>query len=502
MSAIPRSARFAAILLLALGLRVWSLHDQSLTMDEISELRIAHGSAGSIVQSKDGFPPLYHLLLSGWMRTFDSESSARWLAVFFGVLSIAAVERLGSRVGRPAVGLWSGALLAISPFHIWYSQEGRSYGLFFLLATLALWTFLRALETDRRRDWALYALTAVAGLYTHYFFALLLAVAAFILALERRGWGEWRSPLAAHVAIAVLALPLIPLLEADFSYQAGYPERGAFGAPAFAYTYVSLLTGYSLGPSLRELHVLAPGTALRSLLPWLIPLGAAAAVLLFYGYRELGRRNTVRRLLLLALLPVLAVGLLSELGGVGYNVRYVLWVGLPFVVWLGAGAARGWRQAAGRVGLLTLLILFGVALYQRHQIDRYKNEDTRAVAAYLQSKENRFPVLVISSYMAAPLSHYLEPGWPVYGLSKIESARELDEVLASIDRLAPHPGPYWLVYTRAFHGDPKGRLLDLLTERDGLRLVARFAGIDLYRSRDRDGSTAGGARVPPGTRDR
>ena len=82
------------ILLIAVGLRAWGLQGQSLTMDEITEIEIAKGSVGEIIFAKDGFPPLYHVFLWGWLKVFQHDESARWLSVLFGSLAVLIIWSL------------------------------------------------------------------------------------------------------------------------------------------------------------------------------------------------------------------------------------------------------------------------------------------------------------------------------------------------------------------------------------------------------------------------
>jgi hypothetical protein len=42
-------------------------------------------------------------------------------------------------------------------------------------------------------------------------------------------------------------------------------------------------------------------------------------------------------------------------------------------------------------------------------------------------------------------------------------------------------GPAWIVYTRPFHGDPRGDVLRGLTTNDEVHLASTFAGMELYR---------------------
>jgi hypothetical protein len=199
---------------------------------------------------------------------------------------------------------------------------------------------------------------------------------------------------------------------------------------------------------------------------------------------------------------------------VGYKVRYVVWVTIPLVLLLGAGAARGRTPRSPLQSRLVgpavvlLVFLFAVAIYNRHYVDRYRNEDAAGVASYLRMREEGtgpicakppsgrsgklelspfpapaiMPVFVISFYMADPVGYYLGDGWDVQFLPDVEAdGDDPSEAMAPIDRGVRAGAGYWLVYSRPFHGDPKGTLLARLTQRDHLRLEATFTGIELYR---------------------
>jgi uncharacterized membrane protein len=78
-------------MVLAAGLRLWGLQSQSLTMDEIADIGWATRSIGGVIHARDGFPPLYGLLLHGWLATFPGDASARYLSAILGVLAIPAM---------------------------------------------------------------------------------------------------------------------------------------------------------------------------------------------------------------------------------------------------------------------------------------------------------------------------------------------------------------------------------------------------------------------------
>ena len=251
-----RAFAIACVMVLATLVRVWGLQSQSLTMDEIADVSSASQSLSSVIHVRDGFPPLYGLLVHGSLAAFPGEANVRWLSVILGVLTVLAMWRFGSWAGGERVGLLAALALAISPFHRWISQEARAYVLYVLLATVALWLFFRAMSTNERRDWALYALTSAAGVYSHYFFALLPLVAGVLLLFERRTWAECARGVWANVALAAACVPAIGLLRADMAYQASYLLDAPFSIVTLGYAYFSMIAGFAIGPSLRELHSL------------------------------------------------------------------------------------------------------------------------------------------------------------------------------------------------------------------------------------------------------
>jgi hypothetical protein len=57
-------------------------------MDEVGELRLAAASTVEILRRADGFSPLFSLLLHTWLRLFQTDVAARWLAAVLGCASV------------------------------------------------------------------------------------------------------------------------------------------------------------------------------------------------------------------------------------------------------------------------------------------------------------------------------------------------------------------------------------------------------------------------------
>ncbi len=162
----------------------------SLRLDEAQSIWQSSRSAGAILTlvAQDVHVPLYHELLHFW-RYFggDSVKGGRLLSLLFYLLAIPATYLLGTRAFDRRTGLFGATLLAISPFMNWYGNEIRMYTLLTLLVIINQYLFIRLWKDREASDhvWALYVLSAVAGIFTHYFFFLSLFAQAVFFFMRR-----------------------------------------------------------------------------------------------------------------------------------------------------------------------------------------------------------------------------------------------------------------------------------------------------------------------------
>ncbi len=150
------------ILILAFLLRIYNLN-QSFWLDEAAQVIESTRSFTEQFQlAADFHPPLYHLILFFWMKFGTSEIWVRLLSVLFGLGSIFSIYKIGSFLGNKKVGLITSFFLAISPYHIWYSQEARPYMLFVFISLVSTYLLLR-------RNWLMYTISISLSLYSLYF---------------------------------------------------------------------------------------------------------------------------------------------------------------------------------------------------------------------------------------------------------------------------------------------------------------------------------------------
>lgn len=132
--------------------------------------------------------PAYFILARQWVQWFgDSVAVTRGFSVFLGLLAFPCVYWLCRELFESQLVAWVAvALTAISPVHIVYAQEARPYSLWIVATLVSSMTLLRALRTQTRRAWGIYAAIASLGLYTHLLFSLVGAAhAVYVAALGR-----------------------------------------------------------------------------------------------------------------------------------------------------------------------------------------------------------------------------------------------------------------------------------------------------------------------------
>jgi hypothetical protein len=479
-----------AIVALAVVVRAIDLNGPCFYTDEVNELMLAKQSVVDIVFAADSMPPLYQLSLKGWLSAWGTDASLRWLSVVFGAGTAVCVWGIGRQLVDDNTGLAAAFIVAILPLHVLYSQMVRGYAMFVLIVALTLWMLLRAIQGDRPRDWAAFATVAILGAYTHYYFVIFLAVSLLLVVFMKRHVWIGKRAFATYAAIAVGGLPLLALLPADFHFQTSLRDPQRLMAPTLAYTYLTFFTGDALGPSPRELHTLSVSAAVREVAPWAVAIGAIVMVLGYEGWHALGGRPALVVLAMLLVLPVLLVGALGFLAGVNYHVRFVLWILIPLVIWLGAGLAAGGSRWPVRLATLGLISLSAFAIYNRLAVPRYENEDLRGAAAYLHTHADQSqPVFIVSDYLGLAAQYYLDEPWHVVTLpladksnQVIAGSSDVGDADATLAVAARPNQPIWLIYSREFDGDPQGLLLEHLKATRRLNLAAEFAGVSLYRS--------------------
>ncbi|MGE1155938.1 glycosyltransferase family 39 protein [Pseudomonas kitaguniensis] len=223
------SVLVAFILIVGTVVRFHAIDTSGAWTDEAFSLLLSAMAPAEILfhTVRDVHPPLYYLILHGWIQLFgDSVHAARFLSAVLGVVSVALAMWLMRLLSSRRAMLLGGLLVALLPIAVRYSQEVRMYALHATLmlgATIALVYWLK----NSRSRWPLvfYCLLMVAGLYTHYFTVVCAFAHWLYLALLTRTHGEEKRYLlrpawwVTNLIIATLFIPWLPSLIQQLRYS-------------------------------------------------------------------------------------------------------------------------------------------------------------------------------------------------------------------------------------------------------------------------------------------
>ena len=168
-----------ALIFFVFLLSVFFFQKQSLRLDEAQSLWQASYTPLKVINivAQDVHVPLYHVILHFWQLFFGTEVHiARLLSLIFFISSIPVVYALGKLCYSKMTALFATVLFSISPFMNWYGNEIRMYSLFTFIVLLNQYFFVKILKNTSHRAWVGFAISAIFGMYTHYFFFLTLVV--------------------------------------------------------------------------------------------------------------------------------------------------------------------------------------------------------------------------------------------------------------------------------------------------------------------------------------
>jgi 4-amino-4-deoxy-L-arabinose transferase-like glycosyltransferase len=452
------------ILLLGVGLRLYSLASESFWFDETYSVWVARHSVGwQLGQSLQRiFPPLYYTLLHFWLALGDSEFVVRLLSVFIGVSSIVGIYVLVKRLFDARTGLISALLLAISPLHIWYSQEARMYILVAALGIASAYLMLLALREGKPRQWLAYVLSTALAMNAHYFAVFLvpfqnLYVLYLLWPVFRRVPGRtparpgvWKPWLMSQVVIGLLSVVgLAGVFSTETTYWWGLLDTW-HGAPTWR-DGVSTLFSFSLGTTVQGRFLYVGGLLLFGFCAaWSLVAAPASAAPTADGARMKAQDGLHWRLslddglvftLLYLLVPLGAVFAFSQFESF-WVLRYIF----PFLPAWCIIVARGISRMPGRVlGRLMLASILVASVWPIANAYRYEQkENWRGAVAYISAQERPEDVIVlVDEDIWIPFEHYYCGATRRVGFSR--SLTEPSLLAARVGMLVPSYSRIWLV---------------------------------------------------------
>ncbi|GAB0112827.1 hypothetical protein [Acidisoma sp. C75] len=454
-----------AIFAIALAARLHGLAAMPFWLDEVTTVRrLRLGFGGMAVDSLHAHHlPAYFWLLALLHGSAFDEASLRLPSAVFGAAAAAILAAIAWRLAGRAAGFAAGLLMALSPIHVQYGQEARSYTLVILMMTVALAGFV-----ELARDPAAAGRPRAAGGRLWPWLAYGCGSAAGLLVLSIAFW--WL--IAANLA----AIPLVRALGAErrlflrrwlltqglvlaatlpwFAAMA-WATEGRMGSGT---EWVPPLTWHSFTATLGVLYGLAISRLISfHLFPAPLPgLGLGLLCLACLGLRRLRQRlgqgpaaALLPALVILAAAPpllVLAISLAKPL----WMPRYIIWGSVPFflIVSLGCGLLAAPRRRHGATLALGLVAAVNLLPYYRAETKPRWDLAGAAMAARLKPGDlllvpDRGPIAMMDFFLARRGQAIPSTAWT---RDVFAAARHLDE-----------GGRVWVVAGKVGQADPTTR---------------------------------------------
>lgn len=284
-------------------------------------------------------PPLWDLILHGWLRITDGRLELlRLLPVAFYLLGAWGLAKAARRLGGAKSQMLTAAVIVLWPYGFHFGRLAAWYSFSFFLVAMLTWAYLNYINRRTATAWTGVFIAALALVYCNYFgWALLLCIALDSVWVNRASfWGALKSLALTAGLMAVAYLPVAAafLREARVGSKIGFSLQGAFVTST--YNLYALCASESVAPWV-----------------WIPGIIAGCAICIALGATLIASPPAAKRLLIYFICLLLTLTFL----GVISTKRIMLmgpWLLLPVAVALGTLSAGRLRQV-----LVAALVVIG-----------------------------------------------------------------------------------------------------------------------------------------------
>jgi hypothetical protein len=373
--------------------------------------------AGVIRQSYmfEGQPPLYFLVMKYWRMLNDSVFFARFFSIVCIALSGYVITKLHRLLFNDEYYRWVLVVFLLNPYTVWCGLDTRLYAMLILLAAIAIYCFMQYYMLQSKKHLYLFLLVTLLGLYTQYFFGVLVTGMAAAL-LVYRGWKALFTFCLYMLPVVLLFLPNLIYLQ--YQLDMHQPEAGVVYTiqDKISKAFEVLHSPQNLMLSVDEVDYAYINRFVRLALL----LVAVVAYIGMYKKARLAEKKYAQHynvlLIATAVITVIMMALIAW-SGIIYNDSYMT-VLYPFLIllfsifiFLGNHISRVITYTSIAVYFIWLLnFLYSVP------VNTY---DFNGIAGYVRSIEKKNePILIYRNMLSLPFSYSYNGNNPIVPLPK------------------------------------------------------------------------------------
>lgn len=383
------------LVLVGCALRLHGLGVHSLWYDEAATLHVALADDLIATLLGDRHPPLSHWAFRAWAAwSGPTEVAWRLLPALVSCATLATAARAWCETRRPATAAFAVALLACSPFSIWYAQEVRMYAFVEFGAVAAMFGMACLARGRHRVGMAWIALGCSVALGSHYFGGCVAIQVAVLAALRWRRGAEAGRAIAAAIVGCLPWLPwLVMALPPQFDTPWGFQARMGPGDLAQLPVRMFVIQGAALPPALV----------------WTV--AGAVGIGLLAALHRVRRDAATRDALAGFAAPIAAAGTAALALPPNFAPNYLIAAAPPLAAAVADGLAdglAGTRRIARLAWALPVLLLAATLLLRTDNLkEDYRGACSEVAAAWAPGDL----VVAVSGtpegFSQAPLRHYL-----------------------------------------------------------------------------------------------
>lgn len=482
MSWIERNKVTLILLIFCVGLflRLYGLGGESFWFDEKMSLYFSQQDLVSILNLPSyeaQIPPLYYILLHFWIGLVGtSEFAVRSLSAIFGSLSIFAIYKLGKYLFNVKIGIYSSFILAVSIFHIYFSQEARMYSLLTLTTLISIFFFLKSLNENRLRFWVSYIIVSILMLYTHFYGIFILIFQFFYLIFYYRNKiGYGKNCLVAFFLVILGFFPwlikffeITPYILEGYSAIAWIPEPNAILilGTIVIFCNSSVISLLVFGYSIRSIFQL---DNLKEYFNRAFFFGSLKRIkTCFFDSSKFG----INFCFIWMGIPIILALIISLIFQPIYLPKYLILVSPAFYLLVSKGLAN--KNFKIRYVLL-LILLVDSALMSYSYYTHFNKEQWKEAAIYIQEREETGNLIIINApWLELSFKHYYNGSNAIIGIQTID---QLNDAL-----LANEHHKLWLVLSQDNIADPDGQVKKRLDNIYQLNSEKEFSSQDIINN--------------------